>query len=32
MKGGKQPGKHLSQKLLRQGTPATGGLKKPHQY
>ena len=30
MKGGKQPRKHLSQKLLRQDTPATGGYKKPH--
>ena len=32
MKGVKQPRKHLSQKLLRQDTPATGGFKKPHQY
>ena len=30
MKGGKQPRKHLSQKLLRQDTPATGGFKKLH--
>ena len=30
MKGGKQPRKHLLQKILRQDTPATGGLKKPH--
>ena len=32
MKGGKQPRKHLLQKLLRQDTPTTGGLKKSHQY
>ena len=32
VKGGKQPRKHLSQKLLRQDTPVTGGYKKPHQY
>ena len=32
MKGGKQPRKHLSQKILRQGTTPTGGVKKPHQY
>ena len=32
VKGGKQPRKHLSQKLLRWDTPATGGYRKPHQY
>ena len=32
MKGGKQPRKHLSQKLLRQGITTTGGIKKPHRY
>ena len=32
VKGGKQPRKHLSQKLLRGDTPATGGFKKPHRY
>ena len=29
-KGGKQPRKHLSKKLLCLGAPATGGIKKPH--
>ena len=32
IKGGKQPQKHLLQKLVRQDKPTTGGLKKPHQY
>ena len=32
VKGGKQPQKHLLQKLIRRGKPTTGGLKKPHQY
>ena len=32
MKGGKQPRKHLSRKILRQGNTLTGGIKKPHQY
>ena len=32
MKGGKQPQKYLSQKPLRQGISATGGIKKPHWY
>ena len=32
IKGGKQPGKHLSQKILRQGINHTGGVKKPHWY
>ena len=31
-KGGKQPRKHLSKKLLHLGTPPTGGIKKPHLY
>ena len=31
-KGGKQPRKHLSKKLLCLGAPPTGGLKKPHHY
>ena len=30
IKGGKQPWKHLSQKLLCLGTTPTGGIKKPH--
>ena len=30
MKGGKQPQKHLLHKLVRQGKPVTGGIKKPH--
>ena len=32
IKGGKQPRKHLSQKILRQGITPTGGVKKPHPY
>ena len=32
VKGGKQPRKHLSQKLLQLGTTPTGGIKKPHCY
>ena len=32
VKGGKQPRKHLSHKLLRQNKPVTGGIKKPHRY
>ena len=32
VKGGKQPWKHLSQKLLCLGTTPTGGIKKPHCY
>ena len=32
MKGGKQPRKHLSRKILQQGTTPTGGVKKPHHY
>ena len=32
VKGGKQPQKHLSQKLLHLGTTPTGGIKKPHNY
>ena len=31
-KGGKQPRKHLSKKLLCLGAPPTGGIKKPHSY
>ena len=31
-KGGKQPRKHLSKKLLCLGAPPTGGIKKPHHY
>ena len=31
-KGGKQPRKHLSKKLLHLGAPPTGGIKKPHLY
>ena len=30
MKEGKQPQKHLLQKLVRQDKPTTGGIKKPH--
>ena len=30
VKGGKQPQKHLSQKLLHLGATPTGGIKKPH--
>ena len=32
MKGGKQPRKHLSRKILRWGTTPTGGVKKPYRY
>ena len=32
MKGGKQPQKHLLQKLVRQDNPTIGGIKKPHWY
>ena len=32
MKGGKQPRKHLSEKLLQLGATPTGGMKKPHHY
>ena len=32
MKGGKQPRKHLSHKILRKGLTPTGGIKKPHRY
>ena len=32
MKGGKQPRKHLSRKILRGGIIPTGGVKKPHHY
>ena len=32
VKGGKQPWKHLSWKLLCLGANPTGGIKKPHQY
>ena len=31
-KGGKQPRKHLSKRLLCLGAPPTGGIKKPHCY
>ena len=31
-KGGKQPRKHLSKKLLYLGASLTGGIKKPHRY
>ena len=31
-KGGKQPQKHVLQKLVRQDNPTTGGIKKPHWY
>ena len=31
-KGGKQPKKHLSKKLLPLGVPPMGGIKKPHHY
>ena len=31
-KGGKQPQKHLSHKLIRQNKSTTGGIKKPHRY
>ena len=32
MKGGKQPRKHFSYKILRKGIRPTGGIKKPHRY
>ena len=32
VKGGKQPRKHLSHKILRKGIVPTGGIKKPHRY
>ena len=32
VKGGKQPRKHLLQKILRKGITPTGGVKKPHWY
>ena len=32
VKGGKQPRKHLSHKILRKGIIPTGGIKKPHRY
>ena len=32
VKGGKQPQKHVSWKLLFLGTTLTGGIKKPHHY
>ena len=32
MKGGKQPRKHLSWKLLQLGATPTRGIKKPHCY
>ena len=32
IKGGKQPQKHLSHKLIRRNKPVTGGIKKSHQY
>ena len=32
VKGGKQPCKHFSQKLLGLGATPTGGIKKPHCY
>ena len=32
VKGGKQPWKHLSHKLLHLGATPTGGIKKPHHY
>ena len=32
VKGGNQPQKHLSHKLIRQNKPITGGIKKPHRY
>ena len=31
-KGGKQPRKHLSKKLLHLGALPSGGIKKPHHY
>ena len=32
VKGGKQPRKHISHKILRKGITHTGGIKKPHRY
>ena len=32
VKGGKQPRKHISHKVLRKGIVPTGGIKKPHRY
>ena len=32
VKGGKQPQKHLSQRLLHLGATPTGGIKKPQCY
>ena len=32
VKGGKQPRKHISHKVLRKGIIPTGGIKKPHRY
>ena len=32
VKGGKQPRKHISHKVLRKGIVHTGGIKKPHRY
>ena len=32
VKGGKQPRKYLSKKLLHLGTTPTKGIKKPHRY
>ena len=32
VKGGKQPRKHLSHKILRKRIAPTGGIKKPHRY
>ena len=32
VKGGKQPRKHISHKVLRKGITPTGGIKKPHRY
>ena len=32
VKGGKQPRKHISHKILRKGINPTGGIKKPHRY
>ena len=31
-KGGKQPRKSISHKILRKGIKPTGGIKKPHRY
>ena len=32
VKGGKQPRRHISHKVLRKGITPTGGIKKPHRY